>query len=105
LPENKKTDPASDTSCPFKKSGNGQSSKKDYQCGITTLCCIISQKITDLMWFGNAGLGVARHGPVQSNPVWCFHSLLVASAGMSDLLLNAVSPIYMQGPLPLDNAT
>lgn len=33
------------------------------------------------------------------------HSLLVACSGMSDLFLNAVSPIHMQGPFPLDNAT
>jgi hypothetical protein len=33
------------------------------------------------------------------------HSLLVACSGRSDLFLNAVSPIHMQGPLPLDNVT
>jgi len=33
------------------------------------------------------------------------HPLLVVCSGRSDLFLNAVCPIHMQGPLPLDNVT
>ena len=42
---------------------------------VTTMGCIIFKKSADLRWwFGDGELGLARHGPVQSNPAWNFIS-------------------------------
>jgi len=46
-----------------------------WKVGFTTIGCIILKNSADLTWwFGIGDLGLARHGPVQGNPVSHFIS-------------------------------
>jgi hypothetical protein len=52
--------------CCFKKLDDGQIPKSNIVFGN------FSHAVFSLLCkFGNAGLGLVPHGPVQSDPVWC----------------------------------